>query len=251
MSLSVSAPFLISPNSRHALHVNSPTFNPRNTALALLGDLHGEATALTRLDRELAPGVPIVQVGDFGWYPTLVTQWNSVGASLQRSVYWIRGNHEHYPSMPWLNAADPVLVAPNIHFVPDGCVLDLGGVRLGCLGGAASIDYRFRRLGVDWFDEENITPVQVGRTASWRDLDLVVTHVPPQHVITASANPLTKHQFGVPAHWRDSNADVVETIWRQLNCPPLVCGHMHYSYQSADGVRILDINEPLCWPDDP
>ena len=62
---------------------------------------------------------------------------------------------------------------------------------------------------------------------------------------------VAKLQFGVPADWRDENADVVETVWRRMNCPPLVSGHMHYSYESTDGVRILDINEPLLWPCSP
>lgn len=167
---------------------------------------------------------------------------------LSRPVYWIRGNHEHYPSMPWLDAAMPVEVAPNVYFVPDGTVVEFAGVRVGLLGGAASIDYRFRRLGVDWFHEENITTEQQARTASWHDIDLMVTHAPPQSVIDASANPMAKLQFGVGAEWRDVNADVVETVWTRCGCPPLVCGHMHYAYTTPSGVRVLDINESMIWP---
>lgn len=95
-----------------------------------------------------------MQVGDFGWYPGLLEQWRTVGASLQRPLYWIRGNHEHYPGMPWLNAPAPVEVAPNIYFAPDGCVLHLSGLRIGCPGGAASIDYPYRHLGVIQPDQQ-------------------------------------------------------------------------------------------------
>ena len=216
-------------------------------SVVLLGDLHGAAAALVRLDRQLAPGMPIIQVGDFGWYPGLVEQWRVVGATLQRPLYWIRGNHEHYPAMPWLNASAPVEVAPNIHFVPDGCVLTVDGTRIGCLGGAASIDYKYRQLGVDWFHDENITAEQEARTQEWMDLDLMVTHVPPQSVITASSNPLTKLQFGVSVDWCDENATIVERVWRRVGCPPLVCGHMHYAHVSLDGVRVLDIDASYAW----
>lgn len=219
-------------------------------SLVLLGDLHGAPAAVLNVDRDVAPGVPIVQVGDFGWYPGLIDQWNAVGASRQRPLYWIRGNHEHYPAMPWLNAYEPVEVAPNIYFVPDGCVLQLSGLRIGCLGGAASIDYRYRRLGVNWFLEENITTEQEARTLDWTNLDLMVTHVPPQSIISASSNPTTKLQFGVPIDWRDENADVVERVWRRVGCPPLVCGHMHYAYESVDGVRVLEIDAACAWPTD-
>ena len=214
----------------------------------LLGDLHGEPAALIRLDHELPPGIPIIQVGDFGWYPRLVDQWSSVGASLQRPVYWKRGNHEHYPSMPWLNESKPVEVAPQTYFVPDGCVLELSGLRVGCLGGASSIDYKFRRLGFDWFRDEDITAEQFERTAAWCDLDLMVTHVPPQSVIAESSNPLVKLQFGVGIDWRDSNADLGEEAWLRCGHPPLVCGHMHYGYVSPDRVYVLDINGVLYWP---
>jgi len=218
-----------------------------NPGIALLGDLHGDPRALVRLDQQLPPDVPIIQVGDFGWYPDRVATWNSVGTALSRLVYWIRGNHEHYPIMPWLNDLTPVVVAPNILFVPDGQILELNGLRVGCLGGAASIDYRFRTLNKDWFLDENITVEQAARTEAWQQIDLMVTHVPPQCTISESANPLVRHHFGVSADWRDQNADTVQSIWERMSRPPLVCGHMHYAFTGSDGVRVLDINESLLW----
>ena len=215
--------------------------------IALLGDLHGDPRALVRLDQSLPPDIPIIQVGDFGWYPDRVPTWLAVGTALSRPMYWIRGNHEHYPSMPWLNATHPVVVAPNISFVPDGEILELNGLRIGCLGGAASIDYRFRSLNKDWFLDENITVEQAARTESWQRIDLMVSHVPPQRTISESANPLVRHHFGVSADWRDHNADIVESVWERLSRPPLVCGHMHYSFASPDNVRVLDINESMRW----
>ena len=100
---------------------------------------------------------------------------------------------------------------------------------------------------MDWFHDENITAEQADRARAWTNIDLMVTHVPPQSVITASANPVNKLQFGVSIDWRDANADVVEDVWRHVGCPPLVCGHMHYAFTSTDGVRILDIDEACPW----
>ena len=218
-----------------------------NPGIALLGDLHGDPQALVRLDQLLPPDIPIIQVGDFGWYPDRVPTWISVGAALSRPVFWIRGNHEHYPSMPWLNGTHPVEVAPHISFVPDGQILDINGLRIGCLGGAASIDYRFRVLNADWFQAENITDEQAARTDLWERIDLMITHVPPQRIIHESSNPLARHHFGVPADWRDHNADIVESVWERMSRPPLVSGHMHYSFASPDRVRVLDINESMLW----
>lgn len=149
--------------------------------------------------------------------------------------------------MPWLNAAHPVEVAPNMFFVPDGQLLELNGVRVGCLGGAASIDYRFRTLNADWFLDENITLEQAARTDSWEWIDLMITHVPPQRTIADSASPLVRHHFGVPTDWRDHNGDVVEAVWERIARPPLVCGYMHDSFESPDGVRVLNINESMIW----
>lgn len=207
--------------------------------IAILGDLHGLCGLLEDADKRLKPGVPIIQVGDFGWYPNIRPHWNQLGKRLRRTVYWIDGNHEYFPEVP-LDAAAPVEVAKNIVYVPRGTILELDGKRIGCLGGAASVDYKSRKLGRDWFLEEAIRPQDAAKVAAWDSVDLMVTHVPPQSVIQRNFPPIDLvRNFGLSVDWRDPSADVVEAEWRRLGMPPLYCGHMHRAIRDSN-VTILD-----------
>jgi hypothetical protein len=151
--------------------------------------------------------------------------------------------------MPWWRARELVTLAPRLYFVPDGVVLPIGGLRVGCVGGASSVDQLVRRPGESWFAEELLDDEAEQRALAMGWVDLLVTHCPPQHVIAATANPLVPHQFRLPLDWRDPSADAVERIHAALGSPPLVCGHMHYSWHGPEArVRILDIDELLPWP---
>jgi hypothetical protein len=212
----------------------------------VIGDLHGNVKRLHRLDEVATPGMPFLQVGDLGWWPDTVKAFEAWGKQAQRKLYWIKGNHEHFPSLP-LTAEAPVEVAPNIMFVPGGHVLELNGRRIGCLGGAASIDRAYRTAGFDWFPEEAILPHEEARAKTWTRLDLMLTHVPPQFVIERNFNRmLMVREFGVDYSWTDPNAVLVQKLWDSSGRPPLISGHVHRSIKDpANHIRVLDIDEAL------
>lgn len=212
--------------------------------IVMIGDLHGNVNGLTRLDALVDPGVPFLQVGDLGWYPDTKDALVEWGRQAKRQLYWIKGNHEHFPSVP-LEAAEPVEVAENLIYVPGGYRLELDGRAIGCLGGAASIDRKWRSFGIDWFPEENILAAEEARAAEWDAIDIMVSHVPPQHVIERNFSRSAMVQmFEVDYGWTDPNAMIVKRIWERAGCPPLYCGHMHRAVHDGN-VRILDINEAV------
>jgi hypothetical protein len=213
--------------------------------IVFLGDLHGRWQRLEELDVLLEPGVPVVQVGDLGWWPHLVPYWEALGRSLQRPVYWIDGNHEHFPSLP-LEATRPVELAPNMHYVPRGTILELNNLRLGCIGGASSVNYQACTAGVDWFWQEELRPRDRARVNEWAlpDVDVLVTHAAPQSVVNVYCPARELPNWGLPVTWTSPVAEFLETTWQRLGQPPLVCGHYHRPVQH-DTVRILDIEEAL------
>jgi Icc-related predicted phosphoesterase len=212
--------------------------------IVLLGDLHGNLKQLKRLDEIVEPGVPFLQVGDLGWYPDIKDSFIRWGQDARRKLYWIKGNHEYFPHVP-VKAEEPVEMHENLVYVPGGYVLELDGRRIGCLGGASSIDRKWRTPMFDWFPEENILPEEEKRARQWKDIDVMVTHVPPQPVIERnfSRTEMVK-MWEVDYGWTDMNAVIVKEIWHDVGCPPLYCGHMHRSLQDGN-VRILDINEAV------
>lgn len=209
----------------------------------LLGDTHGCVERVAVLDEQMPEGEPILSVGDLGWWPQEIERWVALGKALRRTLYWIDGNHEHFPSVP-LDATDPVEVAPNIIYVPRGTVLELDGLRIGCLGGAASVDYRWRTLGFNWFAEEAIRPQDEAKALAWAPVDVMVTHTPPEYVKRLYFPASGLIGFGLPMSWRDPSAMCVQRVWEKQGKPPLVCGHMHRPI-THDTVRMLDINEAL------
>jgi hypothetical protein len=177
--------------------------------IAVVGDVHGDASVISRLLQLHPPVAAIVQVGDLGWFPETLAAWRSVRFPVP--FYFIDGNH---------------------------------GRRIAFLGGGASPD-KFYRLAqrLPWSAKENVTPAEFARLDAVEAVDILVTHVPPQSTIDRYFDPMDlPRYFGLPPTWRDPNAALVETLWRRLACPPLVCGHMHRSVVDRT-VRLLDINE--------
>lgn len=210
------------------------------TTLAFLGDIHGNLRRLHRAAAQAADAgaSALFQVGDCGWS----LRWERQDFPLP--VYWIDGNHETWPALQLLlDAEQPVRLSESFTYVPRGLVVDVGGIRVGCLGGASSVDAAWqRRLGV-WNACETLRPAQATRLVG--PVDVLVTHTPPQVVIDAYFDPRDLQRFfGLDPSWRDPSATLVERTWERLGNPPLYCGHMHRAI-THDAIRLLDCDE-LC-----
>jgi hypothetical protein len=216
-------------------------FNP--CVPIVVGDLHGHFARIAALDRMLPPGVPLLQVGDFGWYPWNVARWMTVAAALDHDVFVVDGNHECHDDLPH-DAEGPVQLATRLWFVPRGTVLEWGGLRIGCLGGAASIDRAKRTEGVDWFAAENLRERDIARAAAWSAIDLMVTHTPPEWLIQRHITVRDRLAQGLPVDFVDPNAAMVERLWYQHGCPPLISGHLHRHITEC-GVWSLTIDEAV------
>lgn len=220
--------------------------------VAVLGDVHGDWDAvLNACEQARAKGaVALVQVGDLGWSARLLAKVEAAPACLP--VYAIEGNHEDFGFLGDLSRTRTM--APSLSFVGRGDVRNIGGWRIGFLGGAESVDKAYRKTRFSastvsgeylWWEEERVGAGDADRLISnARDgIDLLVTHSPPDCTIRQHFPPEGLRMFGLdPAKWTDPSALRVEACWKHLGCPPLICGHMHRAV--TDGpVRILDINE--------
>lgn len=221
--------------------------------IALLGDVHNELAAMRELLNRLPAAVrAVLQVGDLWVWPEeedvppLPDGTPREGLRRPRDprfhwrrpprdLLWIDGNHHPYWLTRGLTA--PTRVAPGLTFLPRGTVLTLAGergsLRVGVLGGADSIlDARWRRLGDDWWPEEERVSVAdvehlLTNASAAGGLDLLVTHTPPASITTL----MTER----PPH---PSALLVEEAWRALgggvDDPPLelIAGHMHQAWRS-------------------
>ena len=221
--------------------------------IVLIGDLHGDFTFLPHLVRDVPKDATIIQVGDFGFWPNLYRGHYSEGWKYaweqmehEGKFYFIDGNHESHPDLRFSEITE---VWPGAHFIPRGHVMEIDGLTVGFMGGAASIDSVWRTEGHDWFPEERITQVQFETLYNQDiELDLLVTHTPPTSVIRANFSNDAHISFGQPDNWFDTSAVFVDQLLEKFDCP-LICGHMHKPI--IDGkVRILQINEVYEFPTD-
>lgn len=208
--------------------------------LRVIGDIHGNYRRLLRLVEEaLADGIfAVIQVGDFGWYRANVGFFEK--HPLPLPVYFIDGNHEDHSLLQFDVVTE---MYSNLFFVPRGTVLELDGRRIACMGGAASVDKAYRlRNGWHWSALEDITLAEAQRFDGVTDIDLFITHCPPQSVIQRHFDPMALQYFGLPPTWRDANADIIETLWNDWGNPLVISGHMHRTVVGPN-YRILDIDE--------
>lgn len=207
-----------------------------------IGDTHIADEMLAKMVADSPLDSTIIQVGDIGFWP----EWAYRYVRLPRPIYFIEGNHDHIPS--FADIKEPTAVWPDLIYVPRGTVLELEGKRIGFLGGATSVDRRWRQHNTGfngWYDGEDVTLADVDRLIANGPVDLLVTHCPPNCTIERNfERPGFLSAFGLPTNWVDSSALEVERAWKSLGEPPLFCGHMHRVVKDGN-VRILNINEVL------
>lgn len=207
--------------------------------IRFVGDLHGEWSTLHNMD--LSGVTAIVQVGDFGFYSQLLGDWKLLGIP----VYALDGNHEQHTLLNH-NADAPYEVVKGLWYVPRGCVFELDGRRIGACGGAASIDYRYRTDGKDWFSVlEQPTNAQIKRLVdvhTTTPCDILVTHTIPQSECDKTIGP-PPLIFGQPANWYDPSMLILEALLSVKGNTPWFAGHFHRNVCTPAGIRVLDIEE--------
>jgi hypothetical protein len=214
---------------------NARTDAPAREFVALVGDIHGNPSSLSSI-AAMKGVMAIVQLGDFGLprhrIPVLAVP-----------LYWIEGNHEQWSVVPPRDVRGLTETASGCFHVGRGAVLEIGGLRLLCGGGADSVDRAYQTRHGVWSEREQWTADDEQAMCAATDIDAILTHSPPQSVIAAHFDPndLTRY-FGLPNTWESPVAHAVDRVWAHHGFPPLYCGHMHRAVQH-ETARILDIGE--------
>lgn len=216
-------------------------------SILLLGDIHGNTNRLFYA-LEIAKKTDasaVVQLGDFGLFPQNERKFYEI-CQHDIPVYFVCGNHDD--CVRWVQYEEVSQVWPdaNLWYIPRGTVMELDGRTIAFMGGAASIDKDYRlRQHMHWDENENITPDQVARllkNIEGKQIDLFITHCPPNSVIEEHFDNSNKLYFGVGLDWTDPNQHIIEDLWHTMGTPMVYSGHMHRSVSGAT-YRILDINE--------
>ena len=222
----------------------------------ILGDIHGVWYYLRDAVKKAVENgcVAIIQVGDFGlmsWRMNHMDDaalWQIVKDS-PIPIYFIDGNHDDCTY--WTQKSGIYRVKDNLFYIQRGTITNIADIQFAFLGGAGSIDKDYRiRNRFHWDKCEQIATEDVSRLfTNWDNLgkpqiDVLVTHTPPNSIIQSNFDPLGKIQYGVGVDWVDPSAYVVEDVWNGLNNPLNISGHMHRSVRGPN-YQILDIGGTL------
>lgn len=195
----------------------------------LVGDTHGNTGWLERLVLPAATRFDadaICQLGDFGI-------WSESGAFLEAArcspvpFFFIDGNHEDHRILARISkgSREPVDLGGSLTYMPRGATAVWGGVSVAFLGGAVSIDRRYRTEGRYWFAEEALSADDVAAVLRL-DCQVLLTHDTPSGFplpLPPVTNPLWLSQLPSCDAHRDLLGVVVDGVRPEI----LVHGHYH------------------------
>ncbi len=128
----------------------------------------------------------IVHLGDFG-YEFRSTYMKLLDRELARTglrLLFVDGNHEAFPTLLRYPIRENGLrqLTARIWHLPRGFRWNWGGSRWLALGGAHSVDRRWREPGISWWREEAITEADLNRAMAGGPVDVLVAHDCPAGV---------------------------------------------------------------------
>lgn len=225
------------------------------TNIVLCGDIHGEFNTLRYDINRLHENSYIIQVGDFGmgfhkpnyYKDHAFPELNEVLVKKNCHLYAFRGNHDD-PS--YFKETHNPFDYSNITLLADYSELDLLGKNILVVGGAVSVDRRFRVPNKSWWsDEEFVLKFEHEFPYKDRQYDLVLTHTRPG-VCGAFKG------FASIKDWCDQDVDLkndlivesqaLDKLWEWTKPKDWIYGHFHQSHlisHEGTSFRCLDIDE--------
>ena len=219
----------------------------------MAGDTHGNygEWKYNLVPRALTTGAKVVlQLGDFGFWPqtrkgaVYLCDLDRLLKKHDLQVIFVDGNHEDHKMLAKVPRRADGLgeVGERILWLPRGHRLELEGVKFLGLGGAWSIDRKFRVLDsghYGWFPEEVITREQVDQAIAGGPCDILLAHDAPRSA-TYKIIPLTDYGFTFPFPDADDNARLLEEVALATTPKQIWHGHWH---QFMD--QNIDLGQPF------
>ena len=144
-------------------------------SITIIGDVHGKYERYYKIIRQSDIHPHTIQLGDFGFkYNTLI--------NLDSNNHKILGgNHDNYD-----------IIHKYPHYLGDYGISIVGEVEFFYYRGAYSIDRQYRTVGIDWWEQEQVTIDQFMKARELYRQNkprIVITHDCPQNIATMMLMP--------------------------------------------------------------
>lgn len=201
--------------------------------LGVVGDWHGDlGFSLKAVKSAAREGVSIlISVGDVGldWPGPKRNRYEQRlnRALIEHGVTLVAspGNHDCLSNINLLDVQEDGLIIwrSNIKVLPKGGRTIIEGLLVGGLGGALSVDKKWRVEGKTWWADEEPTVEQAEKLMAGGDLDILICHDVPMGVPVRGS-------FDLPADLVEE-ADRTRVLLRKVvdgtGVPNVFCGHWH------------------------
>jgi len=196
--------------------------------MLMVGDVHGRFYKLREIIEQSGEFVT-VQVGDFGYYPKYPDVWGEVKELSGKRIYFVDGNHEdHEEILALYGESDKCGVVFEdrtdgfVVHMQRGSLYTIQGKMVLAIGGAASIDQRYRTPGLDWFSQEIPRYEDIDwKLLSNHKVDIVVSHTCPQEFL-----PELQEKKRIRLD-NDPTRKLLSEVLRRVKPERWVFGHWH------------------------
>jgi len=239
-----------------------------DTRVALAGDWHGNiGWALLMLRVLRKRGVrTIYHLGDFGIWPTqdgdqFVRKVERDAALFGIDIWVTPGNHEDWDRIDALTGAAgeaPAQLTEHIHLLPRGYRWTHAGRTFVSVGGAPSVDYEKRSVGVEvygkvrgrtWWPNEMITPEVAKSVAAAGHAEILLSHDIPNLYVAAIQQIIVTNRYGwsnAAQNYAAQGRLALDTVWEGVR--PRLIAHGHYHVRAdtvldGDAGRVLSVDQ--------
>lgn len=186
----------------------------------IVGDVHGIFGYLDRLLNIHKPDIAIV-TGDFGYWPKIfgrkIELWKTTPFTHNCKLYFCDGNHEDHDALDELTNNE---VMPNVFFMKRGSILTINNKNILFVGGALSIDKKYRTPKYDWFEQEILKDEDLLSIPDNVKIDIVISHTAP-----------SEFNFKTDLFFPDPSRDVLSKILNKYHPKEWYFGHFHKYYE--------------------
>lgn len=203
----------------------------------ILGDTHADSIFLVAAIEaaKKAECDAIIQVGDFGYWPSDFEHQPFLEIESDIPIYFIDGNHEEHPKLTQNQKINKMTDC--IYHIARGCHVKIANTNCLFMGGGYSIDKHMRLEGHSWFKEEAITEEQIYSAMNHdiKTMDVIFSH----------DCPLSMNINSKPFASCYPDREKLDMLRHRYDPRFWFFGHHHQSYESFNGHLVtigLDAN---------
>ena len=232
---------------------------PEETRIAVAGDWHANhlwvQSAIPAL-HAAAPDVrTILHAGDFGILPDKRGKGFLAAVDAQCQEMGIErvlvtpGNHEDWPRLVNRFASRPgeaIHLSDRVWALPRGFRFRLAGRSFMSFGGAASLDYAYRRARGTWWPEEMPTVDDVAAAIAGGPVEVLITH----ETLVGGTSKVEAVLRSNPQGWDEhaleysrTSRRLITALWNGVRPDVLFHGHIHVAdrIELPTGQRIVSL----------